>query len=67
WVREYDGEDVSLSIGRRKPDGSKGHVVRKLSGSADPGINRVVWDLQAEREQRLGNPHNLPEFVAPGT
>ena len=37
---------------------------------ADParpgGLNRVVWDLQAEKAQQLGNADDLPEFVPAG-
>ena len=38
----------------------------KLDGTNRPGLNRVVWDLQPEADQRLGNADQLPEFVAAG-
>jgi len=61
WVREYTGDPVSVRIADQD-----GQVLRTLSGSNDPGVQRVVWDLQRDPEQRLGNPHGLPEFVEPG-
>ena len=41
--------------------------MRELTGTNRPGLNRVVWDLQPDKKQRIGNPHDLPEFVPPGT
>ena len=61
WIREYADEEVSISI-----TNAAGHVLRELSGTNRPGLNRVVWDLQPEEDQRLGNADNLPEFVAAG-
>ena len=42
-------------------------VVRKLNGTNRPGMNRVYWDLQAEAPQKVGNPHELTEFMPAGT
>ena len=53
--------------GRRRVARGERHTVRKLEGTNRPGLNRVVWDLEPEKTQKLGNPHGLPEFVAPGT
>ena len=61
WIREYADEEVGLSIAD-----ASGHVLRKLVGTNRPGLNRVVWDLQPEEDQRLGNADNLPEFVVAG-
>ncbi|MEE9129139.1 MAG: hypothetical protein V3T84_03910 [Phycisphaerales bacterium] len=61
WIREYADEEVGLSIAD-----PAGHVLRKLVGTNRPGLNRVVWDLQPEEDQRLGNPEDLPEFVPAG-
>ena len=64
WLRDYADEEVSLTI--KAADGPDGLVLRKLTGTNRPGFNRVIWDLQPEKEQRLGNPEDLPEFVPPG-
>lgn len=61
WIREYADEEVSISIAD-----TNGHVVKKLKGTNRPGLNRVMWDLQPEEEQRLGNADQLPEFVKAG-
>ncbi len=61
WIREYADEEVGISIAD-----ATGHVLRKLDGTNRPGLNRVVWDLQPEEDQRLGNADNLPEFVVAG-
>ncbi len=66
WLRDYRDEEVKFTITAQAPDGKEGLVLRKLTGTNRPGLNRVVWDLQAEKEQRLGNPDELPEFVPPG-
>ncbi len=71
WLREYTDEEVKISIARAGSGdsgggGGGGHVVRKLTGTSRPGLNRVVWDLMPEKDQRLGNPDNLPEFVPAG-
>jgi len=61
WIRDYTGDNVSIAI-----KDEHGRVIRKLSGPARPGLNRVVWDLQPDPKQRLGNPHGQLEFVPPG-
>ncbi|MCZ6837295.1 MAG: hypothetical protein O7G85_16085, partial [Planctomycetota bacterium] len=61
WIRDYEDESVSISIADQN-----GHVVNTLSGTNRPGFNRVVWNLQADSAQQLGDPHNRTEFVAPG-
>ncbi len=65
WIRDYTGDDVEIVVSAGT-DGV-GYEVRKLKGTSHPGINRVTWDLQAEKDMRLGNPHELTEFVPAGT
>lgn len=60
WIREYAPDEVKVKIKRGD------HVVRELTGSNRPGVNRVVWDLQADEKQRIGNPHGMTEFVPAG-
>jgi photosystem II stability/assembly factor-like uncharacterized protein len=48
WVKEYSPDDVSIEIAD-----AKGRTVRKLKGPASPGFNRVVWDLEPEKGERL--------------
>lgn len=65
WVRDAAGESVAVSIAD-----STGFVLRELSSTARRGLNRVVWDLQADRkhlfdsvdEQQL----DQTQFVAAG-
>jgi hypothetical protein len=44
---------------------ASGRTVRTLTGTRDPGFNRVTWDLQPEEEERLGDGEQK-EFVPPG-
>ena len=45
-----------------------GTVIRTLSGPSRPGLNRVVWDLQADPPHRFANPRRAgPVFVEPMT
>jgi len=73
WLREYTDEEVKINIAAATSENSGGgggdeggHVVRTLTGTSRPGFNRVVWDLLPEKDQRLGNPDDLPEFVPAG-
>ncbi len=64
WIRDYTGDDVKINI-----ENSRGVAVRELSGSAKPGFNRVVWDLQPEEFDRLPVPAEEPDntqFVPAG-
>jgi len=61
WIKDYTGEPVSVAI-----KNADGRVIRRLSGSNAPGVNRVVWDLQVDASERLGSPHGITEFVPPG-
>jgi photosystem II stability/assembly factor-like uncharacterized protein len=48
WVRDLAGDPVKIAIA--DPGGT---VVRELETVARPGLNRVVWDLQADRKHRI--------------
>jgi photosystem II stability/assembly factor-like uncharacterized protein len=48
WVKEYAPDEVSIEIAD-----ASGRTVRKLKGPAGPGFNRVTWDLQPEKEERI--------------
>ncbi len=64
WISEYTGKDVTATV-----EDSTGILVRKLKGSNRPGFNRMVWDLQRERYDRLPDPDarlNQRQFVPPG-
>ncbi len=65
WAGEWSTEPIKITI--EAPTEQGGYVVAKLTGPVRPGMNRFTWDLQPPKEQRLGNPDDLPEFVAPGT
>ncbi len=45
YLKEYTGDGIKISI-----ENSAGHVVANLSGSNNPGINRVVWDLKMTKD-----------------
>ncbi len=63
WVRDRTDLDAKIEIADEK-----GTVVRKLSGSHEPGLNRLVWDLQRETADRIPDPSRpgLPQFVPAG-
>ena len=61
WIGEPSDKPVKVSI-----KNSAGVEVRSLSAAARRGINRIVWDLQADPKQRLGTPHPMTEFVPAG-
>ena len=65
WVSQDTGDPVSISVAD-----STGFVLRELQGPARPGLNRAVWDLQADAKHRFAPSSNEdpgPEqFVAPG-
>jgi photosystem II stability/assembly factor-like uncharacterized protein len=66
WVRDAAGESATITVAD-----STGWVVRELSAVCRRGVNRVVWDLAADRkhlfqsvdEDQLG----VKQFVAPGS
>ncbi len=48
WLRDRTDDKVQVSI-----TDAKGNLVRDLGGSGRAGMNRVVWDLLPEEQQRL--------------
>ncbi len=64
YVKEFSGEGVSIAV-----RDSAGATVRRLSGPASPGFQRVVWDLQPEALERIERPEwaGQPAFVPAGT
>jgi len=48
WLREGHPDGVKIAVA--DPAGT---VVRELSSSGRPGLNRVVWDLQADVKHRI--------------
>jgi hypothetical protein len=65
WVREDTGE--SAAIGIADP---RGEVIRELGAPARRGLNRVVWDLQADPKHLVPTVESQyfgqPEFVPAG-
>ncbi len=51
WLRDRVDDDVSVTI-----ENSTGRTVRTLTGAGRPGLNRVIWDLQADEHERMGHP-----------
>jgi photosystem II stability/assembly factor-like uncharacterized protein len=45
WVRDDTGDSVNVTI-----TDSHGTVIRELEGPGRRGLNRVVWDLQADKK-----------------
>lgn len=66
WVRDAAGEPVTVTIAD-----ASGREVRKIETIARRGLNRIVWDLQAEKKHRFGSPEEgdpffQTVFVPPG-
>lgn len=64
WLRDWTREKVKIVI-----EDAAGKTVRELTGAGQPGLNRVVWDLQPDEHERLPNPDKsvgAKEFVPPG-
>ena len=67
WVKDESRDAVKISIAN-----PKGFVVRELDGASKKGLNRVMWDLQADPKHRYGPGDNegflgQTEFVPAGT
>ena len=62
YLKAYTPDEVSITIAD-----SSGRELAKLTGSKDPGLNRVMWDLQPKESLRAGSPADPTEYVAPGT
>ena len=63
------GATIQYWLRERNPDGAKvavkdarGQLVKEISGPAEAGLNRVVWDLLADKDQRI----DPPEAAFPG-
>jgi hypothetical protein len=65
WVREDTGESAAIEIA-----GPRGDVIRELGAPARRGLNRVVWDLQADPKHLVATIEaqyfGQPEFVPAG-
>jgi len=63
WVRDRSDLEAKIEIADEK-----GVTIRKLIGAHEPGMNRIVWDLQREPTDRVPDPSRMgaPQFVPPG-
>jgi len=65
WLGENPAGPAKISIAD-----ASGFVIRELDGPSEPGLNRVVWDLQADPKHRFPTVEqerfNLPVFVPAG-
>ena len=62
WLRNLLTGSVSVRI-----ENEAGQEVRTLSSPGRPGLNRLMWDLQADPKHRFNNPRRGgPVFVKPG-
>lgn len=65
WIRDFNTDEVKLTI--LDPNN---RAVRELTGSNMPGLNRVTWDLQPEKHERVENQDSRSlgqtVFVPPG-
>jgi len=48
WLRDANPDGVKIAIAD-----SHGTVIREISGTGRPGLNRVVWDLQVDPKHRI--------------
>ncbi len=64
WLRDYAPDDVKITI-----IDANGVTVREIAGSARPGLNRAIWDLEREPYDRLPDPDSKvgqKQFVPAG-
>lgn len=62
WLRDLPDGEVGISIRN-----AAGQDLRSLSGPSRPGLNRAVWDLQADPKHRFDDARRHgPAFVDPG-
>ncbi len=57
WVRDAAGEPVTITIAD-----AAGQEVRKLEATSRRGLNRVVWDLQADKKHRFASPEEADPY-----
>jgi photosystem II stability/assembly factor-like uncharacterized protein len=65
WLSAATGDPVTIRIAD-----PSGLVIRELSGPGMPGLNRVIWDLQADPKHRYRRPEEgmgQTQFVPAGT
>jgi photosystem II stability/assembly factor-like uncharacterized protein len=65
WLRDHATEPIGLSIAD-----PSGFGIRTLDGPGRKGLNRVVWDLQADAKHRFSSIDEFlgqTPFVAPGS
>jgi len=63
WLKDLPEDPVNIAIAD-----TSGQVVRTLSATGRPGLNRVTWDLQADDQHRFDDPRRAgPVFVEPMT
>jgi len=65
WLAKATGDGVKITI-----TDPAGLVIRELKGPGMPGLNRVVWDLQADAKHRYRRPEERmgqTQFVPAGT
>jgi hypothetical protein len=66
WVRDAAGEKVRIRIADLR-----GTALRELDAIARRGLNRVVWDLQADEKHRIPRVDTArlgqTQFVPPGS
>ena len=66
WVRDESVETAKLAI-----SDAQGLVLRELEAPARKGLNRIVWDLQADKKHVIADKDDTAQgqtrFVAPGT
>jgi len=63
YLKSYSLDDVSITVA----DSVSGTEVAKLTAHGNPGLNRVVWDLQPKPSIRTAGPGEPTEYVKPGT
>lgn len=61
-LRDYRDEEVKVTIAAQAIDGKEGPVLRKLTGTNRPGLNRVVWDFQPGRASAWATPTSCPSW-----
>jgi photosystem II stability/assembly factor-like uncharacterized protein len=66
WVREDAGKEVEVEIAD-----PAGLVIRELKATSRLGLNRIVWDLQADEKHRFRREeegwYGQTQFVSEGT
>jgi hypothetical protein len=63
WLRDLPEGPVSVAVAD-----TTGRTIRTLGAQGRPGLNRVVWDLQADDQHRFANARRAgPVFVEPMT